>query len=208
MESVMKIALSGSAGTGRTTIAKNVSSHIDFAPITNLAKQILKSEGFRYGTSQTVEEFMATPERQNELFTLKHRAESQYDNFVTDRSWIDLAAYCIQGMQNRQDFDIATFCENCRSEVEKYDAIIHIPWGRQPLQPNGTRTINPWFQFIVDSIICRLANEWKIEMIQIDSGLSNSEVVKEILQTIQCIDPKIEIHEPQKRKPLKTSEES
>jgi len=193
----MKIALAGSAGTGRTTIAKQVALSIDHFPLTNLAKSILRSEGFRYGTEQTVEEFLATKERQVYLYQCKKEKEGELEDFVTDRSWLDLAAYCIYGMQNNTDFDISAFINDCKDEVEKYDAIIHIPWGRQPLQPNGTRTINPWFQFMIDSIICRLANQWKVQMIEIDATLENTEAVSEILTAIKCINPKIEIKSPE-----------
>ena len=99
-------------------------------------------------------------------------------------------------MQNNADFDISAFISDCKDEVEKYDTVIHIPWGRQPLQPNGTRTINPWFQFTIDSIICRLANQWKVQMIEIDATLENTEAISEILTTIKCINPKIEIKSP------------
>jgi len=189
----MKIALAGSAGTGRTTIAKQIAMSIDHFPLTNLAKSILKVEGFRYGTEETVEEFLATQQRQENLFLCKKEKEDELNHFVTDRSWLDLAAYCIYGMQNNTEFDVYSFVDNCKSEVEKYDVIIHIPWGRQPLQSNGTRTINPWFQFIIDSIICRLAKQWKIQMIEIDPSLGNAEAVKEILMSIKCINPKIKI---------------
>jgi len=193
----MKIALAGSAGTGRTTIAKKVALSIDHFPLTNLAKSILRSEGFRFGTEETVEEFLATKERQIYLYQSKKEKENELENFVTDRSWLDLAAYCIYGMQNNSDFDISAFISDCKAEIDKYDIIIHIPWGRQPLQPNGTRTINPWFQFMIDSIICRLANEWKIQMIEIDSTLGNTEAIDEILTSIQCVNPKIQIKSPQ-----------
>ena len=197
----MKIALAGSAGTGRTTIAIRIAESIGHTSLTTLAKTILKEEGFQYGTYQTVEEFLANARLQRRLFDFKQESERNHKNFVTDRSWIDLAAYCIQGMQNRTDFDISTFIEDCRGEVEKYDAIIHIPWGRQPLQFNGTRTINPWFQFIIDSIVCRLANEWQLEMIEVPMNYGNAQTVKWILDAIKVLDPKIVI------KPIEESSE-
>jgi len=204
----MKIALAGSAGTGRTTIAKRIASAINYIPLTNLAKSLLKTEGFKYGTEETVEEFLATPSKQLKLFQLKQEKENELENFITDRSWIDLAAYCIQGMQNCTNFDISSFIEDCRIEVEKYDAIIHIPWGRQPLQPNGTRTINPWFQFMIDSIICRLADQWKLQMIEIDNSLTNMDAVQEILTSIKCINPKIKIKKPKIEENINETEQN
>jgi len=191
----MKIALAGSAGTGRTTIARKLSEVIAHPSLTNLAKTILKDFGFQYGMGQTVEQFLCTPKRQNMLFDNKSVMESHYENFVTDRSWIDLAAYCIQGMHVDENFDITSYVENCKLEAEKYDVIVHIPWGRQPLTPDGTRTTNPWFQLIIDSIIFRLSGLWQIELLSLPDNLDNDESVKWIVEKLKEINPELEVKE-------------
>ena len=189
----MKVALSGSAGTGRSTIAMRLAQSINHTPLTNMAKGILRQEGFKYGTEVTVEKFLATPERQMLLFDHKRIEESKYDNIVTDRSWIDHAAYSVIGLHENYDFDISSYLSDCRCEVEKFDSIIHIPWGRQPLQPNGSRTINPWFQFMVDAVICRIAEMWGIELTTIPEDLNNKEAVDWIVGFLKTIDPNLEI---------------
>jgi hypothetical protein len=189
----MKIALSGSAGTGRSTIAIRLAQSIGHTPLTNLAKGILREHGFKYGTDTTVEQFLATPERQRQLYDHKRMIESEYDNFVTDRSWIDNASYAVVGLHNNMLFDMASYIDDCKSEVEKYDCIIHIPWGRQPLQPNGTRTINPWFQFMVDSVICNIAQLWGIELTTAPQDLSNKDCVDWILNFLKTVNPELDI---------------
>jgi hypothetical protein len=189
----MKIALSGSAGTGRSTIAIRLAQSIAHSPLTNLAKGILREHGFKYGTDMTVEQFLATPERQRQLYDHKRVVESKYDNFVTDRSWIDNAAYAVVGLHKNMMFDMASYVDDCKSEVEKYDCIIHIPWGRQPLQPNGTRTINPWFQFMVDSVICNMAKLWQVNLTTVPQDLSNKECVEWILKFLKKENSELEI---------------
>ena len=88
----MKIALSGSAGTGRTTIARKLSQIVELPSLTNLAKSILRDDGFKYGMGLTVEQFLCTTDRQRMLVENKRVMESHYEDFVTDRSWLDLAA--------------------------------------------------------------------------------------------------------------------
>jgi len=184
----MKIALSGSAGTGRTTIARKLSQIVGYPSLTNLAKAILRDDGFKYGMGLPVEQFLCTPDRQGMLAENKRVMESHYDDFVTDRSWLDLAAYCVQGMLEKEKFDISEFLNECQEEVEKYDIIIHIPWGRQPLESNGTRTIDPWFQFIIDSIICRLAMLWDVKLISVPSNLDNNETLEWIVNHLKEMD--------------------
>jgi len=189
----MKIALSGSAGTGRSTIAIRLAQSIRHTPLTNLAKGILREQGFKYGTDTTVEKFLATPERQMALYDHKRVVESEHENFVTDRSWVDNAAYAVIGFYENPSFNIASYLDDCRCEVEKYDSIIHIPWGRQPLQPNGTRTINPWFQFMVDSVICKIAELWQIELTTVPEDLTNNECVDWILDFLKVMNSDLEI---------------
>lgn len=191
----MKIALCGSAGTGRSTIAINLAQSIDHTPLTNLAKGILKDQGFKYGTGTTVEKFLATPERQIMLYDHKRTVESENKNFVTDRSWVDNAAYAIIGFCEDSSFDIDSYLEDCRCEVEKYDCIIHIPWGRQPLKPNGTRTINPWFQFVVDSVICKITDLWQIELTTVPADMNNDECVSWIQNFLKTMNPDIKIND-------------
>lgn len=191
----MKIALSGSAGTGRSTIAIRLAQSISHTPLINLAKGILREQGFMYGTDTTVEKFLATPERQMMLYDHKRITEAQHENFVSDRSWIDNAAYAVIGFYENPSFDIASYLDDCRCEVEKYDSIIHIPWGRQPLQPNGTRTINPWLQFVVDSVICRIAALWQIELTTVPEDLNNNECVDWILNFLKTVNPELEVIE-------------
>lgn len=183
----MKIALTGSSGTGRTTIAQKLAQVVDYPALTNLTKNILRDDGFKYGTNFTVEEFLSTPERQKKLFENKKIMESHYEDFVTDRSWLDLASYCIQGMYNSSysDFDIDNFVLNCQNEIKKYDIVIHIPWGRQPLKFNGTRTINPWFQLIIDSIVYKLAIVWKVNIISVPVDLNNDLALEWIIDYLK-----------------------
>lgn len=189
----MKIALSGSAGTGRSTIAIRLAQSINHVPLTNMAKSILRQQGFKYGTDNTVEKFLATPERQMLLFDHKRIEESKHDDIVADRSWIDHAAYAVIGLHENPAFDIASYVSDCRCEVEKFDSIIHIPWGRQPLQPNGSRTINPWFQFMVDSVICKIAELWQIEITTVPEDLNNNEAVSWILEFLKTLNPNLQI---------------
>lgn len=189
----MKIALCGSAGTGRSTIAIRLAQSINHTPLTNLAKEILKDQEFQYGTNITVEKFLATPERQKKLYNYKCLMESQHENFVIDRSWIDNAAYATIGFYEDNSFDISSYLDDCQCKVSEYDFIFHIPWGRQPLQPNGTRTINPWFQFVVDSVICKIADLWKIKLIQIPDDLNNNESIKWILNFLKKEKPDLKI---------------
>jgi len=189
----MKIALSGSAGTGRSTIAMRLAQSINHTPLTNLAKGILREQGFKYGTDTTVEKFLATAERQMLIYDHKRIVESKHENFVIDRSWIDNAAYAVIGFYENTSFDISSYLDDCKSEVKKYDCIFRIPWGRQPLQSNGTRTINPWLQFVVDSIICRIAYLWQIEIITVPEDLSNNECVDWIQKSLKTMNPDLKI---------------
>jgi cytidylate kinase len=90
----MKIALAGCAGTGRNIIAQRLAEKLSVGLVTGVVKEILDREHFQTSEVQ-VEQFLATPERQQMIFDYKKEVEGLHENFVVDRSWIDQAAYAI-----------------------------------------------------------------------------------------------------------------
>ena len=157
----MRVALTGSAGTGRATIAKRLAAHFECEAITNLSRHMLDAEGFQYGQGIKVETFLACQDRPQRLLELKKQKEAGKEAFITDRSWVDFAAYRI--IENNQDPNVSTDIEDAMCMMDNYDAVILVPWNRQPLTVDNVRTINPWYQFMVEAVIKRLLMLYGIE---------------------------------------------
>jgi hypothetical protein len=176
----LKIALAGSAGTGRTIIAQRLGETLRLPVLTGIARRVLREDQYVYSQSNdvSVEKFLAVPERQ--LRILKHRLELErkHESFIVDRSWVDQAAYALIELYDRPDFDLTSFLDDCRDEARKFDLTVYVPWGRCPLADNGLRTLNPWYQLIVDSVVFNLIHKWELRHVSLPNNLSVKNAVK------------------------------
>lgn len=178
----LKISLTGSAGTGRTIIARRLASKLQLPLITGVAKTILKLENYEYTQSVSIEKFLATPERQHKISTYRQQRESEYESFVTDRSWLDQATYAIIELNGCVGFDVTSYLDDCRDEAEKTTLTVYVPWNRRPLTHDGVRTVNPWYQLLVDSVVFNLLNKWEVPHLILPADLSVKAAVKTILE--------------------------
>lgn len=181
----MRIALSGSAGTGRTLIAQRLSQQLHLPMITGIAKDLLKQSGYAYSPNLSVEKFLATPERQQFLFKKRRALEKKHSGFVVDRSWVDQAAYAIIELHGCVEFDIDRYVEDCREEALKADQTVYVPWNWRPLTADGIRTLNPWYQLLVDSVIFNLLTKWKIPFITVSRFTSIRSAVSFITASLK-----------------------
>lgn len=88
----MKIAFTGSHGTGKTTLAKKLSEDLNIHLITNISRNYYKSNGIENFEILTKEERWG---HQHSLFSIEILEEIKNVDFVTDRSIIDFLAYTI-----------------------------------------------------------------------------------------------------------------
>ena len=94
----LRIGISGPSGSGKTSVADVVSGHfgIPFLRAKDVTSPILDRDGYDYSDSRPVERFLQTDERQVEILEETEKAQS-IQSFVTDRTFIDLAAYALAG---------------------------------------------------------------------------------------------------------------
>mgnify|MGYP003640575168 CR=1 FL=1 len=103
----MKVAISGSAGTGKTTLARD-----DFF-----------DERYNYIQSRS-----ELKRRIVSLLESKHRLEQEQESFVVDRCPVDLFnLWMAQGFGDDQKSTGALYSQ-CRKYIEKYDRVIVLPW--------------------------------------------------------------------------------
>tara|TARA_R110002096_G_scaffold421604_1_gene627475 strand:- start:530 stop:1090 length:561 start_codon:yes stop_codon:yes gene_type:complete len=157
----MKVAISGSAGTGKTTLARA------------LAEQwgcVLVEEGYddffdeRYNYIQSRSELKR---RIVSLLESKHRLEQEQESFVVDRCPVDLFnLWMAQGFGDDQKSTGALYSQ-CRKYIEKYDRVIVLPWSAIPLKQlehseSRRRTMNCWHQLYNHANIIGLLHQWVV----------------------------------------------
>ena len=176
----------GSAGTGKSGLAESLATRLGIAYVASksITRPMLELKGYDWSGGQYVEEFLAQEECQEELLKRSLAAEEIYQNFITDRTPVDLAAYAIVLLYKKID-KVDEIVGICREHAKRYTHLIFCPWGQQPLEKNGVRTLNPWFQFSIHGTMMALLREWGLGCL-IVSGSADDR----IKQALEYIAPK------------------
>jgi adenylate kinase family enzyme len=119
----MRIAITGSAGIGKSTLAKALSEKYNLTLINEhytAIKQVqYKSEYTRILT---------------QIFQEKAAMEARVEKFVTDRCPIDLIKICINQELYLIDRPfVEGFVQQCVQALRQYDFVVVLPWNSFPL---------------------------------------------------------------------------
>jgi len=145
----LRIALSGSAGTGKSTLGTRLAEELDLPYLaeemrTRLERGLdvhrLDGDGWRRLVAELWEE-------------QREREAGAPGGFVCDRSSLDYAAFWLHyGL-----FDAVTeterWMERMAAEAGRYDGILLFPWGALPLEDDGVRSTNRWTQLRFQTIL-------------------------------------------------------
>ena len=158
LERPPRVALCGSAGTGKTTLGRALSERLGVPYIPEGMRTRLESGldvhglGFE-GLRALVQELWAE-QREREA-----AAVGTHGGFVADRSPVDYAAFWLTyRFTTDPDATAAFFGETLGADGD-YDRIICLPWGALPLDADCVRSPNPWvqrsFQALVEGLLHR-----------------------------------------------------
>ncbi|MBL8860123.1 MAG: histidine phosphatase family protein [Planctomycetes bacterium] len=151
-----RIALSGSAGTGKTTLGRRLAAELGVPFIDEIMRRRIEAGFDIHGMSHS--DWRALMREQwSEQRALEDAA---LDGFVVDRSSLDYAAFFLH-YDLHLDGDAQGWMAQMSAESARYDAVLLFPWGALPLVNDGVRSTNPFtqlrFQTILEGTIERFA---------------------------------------------------
>jgi len=124
----IRVGIAGSAGTGKSLLAKDIADKLGVQYISSkrITRPILERLGYRWDGSMQVEEFLANEQCQEEILDLTEKAHAEAGNFVTDRTFVDIAAYTIAMNTKNVDFIERIECK-CFASAKNYTDVILCP---------------------------------------------------------------------------------
>jgi predicted ATPase len=167
----MKIALTGSSSTGKTTLANCLRTHPEFRRrlpdfVTTDARRILDSLGHANIDNmdpQSLRQF------QQLYLARKLELETGKDNYLTDRSFVDVAAYWIE--RDARDLPPSEYdglVETCRSAADRYDLHVFLPFGVIPFKSDGYRSHDMEAHGRIGDRISKLLDTWGVRVLRLD----------------------------------------
>ena len=178
-----KIGIAGCAGTGKSSLARAIAEKLGIPLLESKAitRDILERDGYDYASGTQVERFLASTGRQNEILR-RTLEQQQVAEFITDRTLVDLAAYVVCEMHDKDTKTLGHILETCRKHVEEYTHIFLCPWEDKPVDENQRRTLNPWYQFLIYTIEVGILKEWGCQYKVIDPAGDRAAQVMGCLQ--------------------------
>lgn len=179
-----RIGICGAGGTGKSSLAESLSKalSIPFLKSKDITHLITSRDGYDYSSGVQIERFLANTGRQNEI--LRRTLEQQsVDEFVTDRTVIDLAAYALCEM--REDGNaVQHIVGTCQKNIDRYTHLLLCPFQNTPLTDNGKRTLNPWYQMTIHAIERGIMDDWGCEYIVVPV-IDNEQRTEEVLKLLR-----------------------
>jgi predicted ATPase len=155
-----KIGVVGSAGSGKTSFAEALAKTlaVDFLKSKEITQDILNRDHYDDTSGIQIERFLANSGRQNEILR-RTLEQHEVEQFVTDRTVVDLAAYVLCEM-NGDPRIVENIINTCKKNVTRYTHLFLCPWRDTPVTDNKKRTLNTWYQFMIHTVERGIMDDW------------------------------------------------
>ena len=163
-----RIAISGSAGTGKTTLAKALADRLQVPYL---------EEGFRKRREAGLDPHdLSQAEHRVLLMELYEEAIAAAagcnGGFIQDRCPLDFLAFWLHYGFWREDAESAAFYARVQKDLDQYDHVIVLPWGAFDIAADSIRSTNRWlqlkYQALFEGLAHRLAPDGKLLWIPVE----------------------------------------
>ncbi|MCA8980959.1 MAG: histidine phosphatase family protein [Planctomycetes bacterium] len=179
-----RIALSGSAGTGKSTLGRALAAQLG-VPYLEERMRLRLENGLRLVDLSPAEWRALIRELWDEHAAEEARCEA---GFVADRSSLDYLAFWLHYGLYGDEAETEDFVARMRAHAERYDRVLLFPFGVLPLESDGVRATNPWVQLRFQTILEGVLERWaeSATVLRVPATANFDERLKHMLDALAC----------------------
>lgn len=174
----LTVNFTGCSGIGKTTLAKHISDKYGLPFVSGSYSDLVPETKSLSHTAMIGQDADKIFEQDIQVLNLRKRLFENYkDGLVSDRSYIDSAAYMIQKLSHRlPECEIDDFIEKCRLlTLIQCDKVIFLDFTLEAMkkweiEDNNKRIKNRFYQSEISCIIWWILNYWGSELTGIVKG--------------------------------------
>lgn len=159
----------GPSGIGKTTLAKFIETKYGIPFISGSMSDLMPDTKEIHHAEFLHQECGELINKDYQLLNLRNKLFKDKETFVTDRSYVDLAAYFIYKQStNVPECEIDSFLDICKELTTKQcDLLIWLPLSMHnmkewPMEDNKKRIINRYYQVQMSDIMGNLLTQWNL----------------------------------------------
>ncbi len=157
----LRIAVTGSAGVGKTTLVEALAPALGLSIIPEETRAHFEHGG-RLLSATPPGEVAPAVER---LWEDRRRTEARLTSFVADNCSLDFPAYALHHGAT-DEVRVARLLEEAQASCAGYDAILLLPWSAIPYRRDGVRADAPLaelrYQLVLESLLARHADPLRV----------------------------------------------
>lgn len=179
----MRIAFSGSAGTGKSTIAEMTAARFSLPLVPEGVREYLASIGKDSFRDMSSSEMF---DMQLHILKTKVDAESNTLDFVADRTTADSMAYTLRWCAKTDTDVLKQYTDQCVSHLITYDMVFFCPWGAIEYKQDGLRSRHIYYQLEMEYLIYGILSSHSVP-IHVLSEKTMEGRLKEVAEIIKRI---------------------
>ena len=155
-----RIMFVGPSGIGKTTLAKFIETKYGIPFISGSMSDLMPDTKEMHHAEFLHQECGELINKDYQLLNLRNKLFKDKETFVTDRSYVDLAAYFIYKQStNIPECEVDAFLDICKDlTVQQCDLLIYLPLSMYnmkewPMEDNKKRIINRYYQAQMSDIM-------------------------------------------------------